>query len=302
MRRIESCAVAYGDAQRKILFYWAKPLREDVIWDREAVCAAVLALSGVDAYFDDGEQVNRAEVYSENKPHMIRFFKVRRDDLPGVDDGAGDRTDLEIAEEAGLIEAIHLCLFPNGIIGAEFFFYGPRISRFERFVNQKLDLGPFELCELIRNDVIDQALRFDDIRLLRIKLTPSPASRDAIAGVKLGPLMDMAVDLGAGVYADLTLRAESHDDKFRDKIKTLLRRVKQGANDVCLFEKLEIAGKPAPDEPVTSLDLLSERLYRMVEIPYRTQRFRDLNSDAAFAAIRQAYREVAGEIKHDGIG
>jgi hypothetical protein len=39
----------------------------------------------------------------------------------------------------------------------------------------------------------------------------------------------------------------------------------------------------------------------MVEIPYRAERYRDLNSDAAFAAIRQAYREVARDIPRDGV-
>ncbi|HEX4804736.1 MAG TPA: hypothetical protein VFU94_02450 [Conexibacter sp.] len=294
--------MAYGDAQRKVLFYLARPTREGVEWDRDAVCAAINALRGADAYYDDGEQVNRAEVFADTRPHMIRFFKVRRDDLPGVDDGAGDRRDLALAEDAGLIEAIHICLFPNGVIGAEFFFYGPRMSRFDRFIGHKLGLGPFEIRELVRNDVIDQALRFGDIRLLRIKLNPSVASRDAVAGVRLSALMDTAVDLGAGLYADLTLRSEPGDDKFRERVKALLRRLKQGANDVHVFDKLEIAGKPAPGEPVLPLDILSERLHRMVEIPYRAERYRDLNSDAAFAAIRQAYREVADEIPRDGGG
>lgn len=293
--------MAYGEATRKVLFYRVRPLQDGVVWDRDEACRAINALTGTDVYYDDGEQVVRAEVFSADRPHMIRFFKVRRDDLPAVDDGAGDRRDLDLDEGAGLIEAIHLCLFPNGIIGAEFFFYGPRISRFQKYLNQKLDIGPFEIAELVRNDVIDQALRFGDIRLLRIKVDPSVMSQQAAQATNLDGLLDAAQSFGAGVYADLTLRAESNDDGFKQKVKGLLTRLKNGANDVHIFEKLEIEGKPAPDEPVTPLDILSERLYRTVDIPYRAERYRDLNSDAAFAAIRHAYREVAREIPNDGL-
>jgi hypothetical protein len=293
--------MAYGEARRKILFYRVNSIKRGVEWDRDEVCRAINALRGADVYYDDGEQIVRAEVFSATRPHMIRFFKVRRDELPAVDDGAGDRRELELDDEAGLIEAIHLCLFPNGIIGAEFFFYGPRISRFQKYLNVKLQVGPFEILDVIRHDVIEQALRWGDIRLLRIKVDPSVMSREAAAAANIDGLLNAAQSFDAGVWAELTLRAESNDDGFKRNVKGLLTRLKNGSNDAHIFEKLEIEGKPTLDDPVTPLDILSERMYRMVEIPYRAQRHRDLNSDAAFAAIRQAYREVARDIPRDGV-
>ncbi len=302
MRHIGSLAVAYGQAQRKVYFYRVRPLADGgPEWKRAEVCNAIRALTGPDVYFDDGDQVNRAEVISTVAPHKIRFSKVRRDDLPGVDDGAGDSADLDLDDEAGLIEAIHLVLFKNGIIGAEFFYYGPRVSRFERYLNQKLDLGPFEVCELIRNDVIDRALDFSDIRLLRIKFSPSVTSQQAAAAANLDGAMKTATTYGADVYADITLRAERHDDGFKQKVKDLLLGVKRRTTDVEIFDKLEIQGQPTLDSAVTSLDLLSERMYRTVDIPYRAERHRALNSDAAFDAIKQAYKEVKDQIPRDGL-
>jgi hypothetical protein len=47
---------------------------------------------------------------------------------------------------------------------------------------------------------------------------------------------------------------------------------------------------------------LSERLYRTVEIPYRAQRTRELDADAAFAAIRDAYNRVKNQLGKDAEG
>jgi hypothetical protein len=294
--------MAYGQAERKVLFYRAAPIDKSAgpSWDPGAICAAISALSGADSYHDDGLQVNRAEVVSTAKPQKIKLFKVRRDELPGVDDGAGDETDLDLAEDEGLAEAIHICLFPKGIVAAEFFYHGPRIGRFERFLNDKLGLGPFEIVELVRKDAIDRALQLGDIRYLRIKLDPSLTSRKEASAADLDGLMDMVDDYQPGVFAELVLRAEGNDAGFTAKAKKLLDKIKRKEADIDIFDKLEIEGKPSPDERVVPLDILSERIYRMVEVPYQTARYRALNSDATFAAIREAYKQVADDIPHDG--
>jgi hypothetical protein len=294
--------VAYGQATRKVLFYRARPIdKKGPAWDAAAVCKAISALSGEDGYHDDGLQVNRAEVVSTAKPQKIKLFKVRRDELPGRDDGKGGEVDLDLAEEEGLAEAIHICLFPKGIIAAEFFFHGPRIGRFERFVNDKLGLGPYEFVEIVRKDVIDSALQLSDIRYLRVKLDPSMTSRKQAAAAGLDGVLD-AVDKykKPGVYAELVLRAEGGDSGFTAQAKSLLSKIKGKKVDVDIFERLEIEGKPSPDERVTPLDILSERIYRMVEVPYQTARYRALNSDATFAAIRDAYKQVANDLPDDG--
>jgi hypothetical protein len=230
----------------------------------------------------------------------LRLFKVRRDDLPGVDDGAGTRTELNLDADAGLAEAIHIRLFPNGVVGAEFFFHGPRITRFERFVRVKLEM-PFSIRQLARHDVIEEALKYDDIRVLRVKLDPSVTSREAAGEVGLDELI-IASSFEAGVYIDVQLRAEKNDDAFRERVKRLFSKLRSGNADANIFEKLEISGRPEGEHRVTQLDLLSERLYRIVEIPYRTERYRDLDSGAAFSAIREAYQQVESELPRDALG
>src|ERR1044071_3117196 len=112
-------AMAYGDAKRKIFFYRVLDLETQEPLDRKAICAAISALKAEDCYYDDGDMITRAEVFDAKLPACIRFYKVRRDELPGVDDGQGSHDDLDLEDEEGLAEAIHLMMFPNGVVAAE---------------------------------------------------------------------------------------------------------------------------------------------------------------------------------------
>jgi hypothetical protein len=293
--------MAYGDAKRKIFFYRVLDLETREPLNRKAICSAIEELEGEDSYWDDGTHITRAEVYDKKLPASIRFYKVRRDELPGLDDGQGDHSDLELEEDEGLAEAIHLRLFPNGIVAAEAFGYGPRATRWGLYLNSKLDM-PCTMETVIRGDVIDEALSLSDIRLFRFKIDPSESSEVAAAADSLEGVMSTASHLNTGVWAELTLRSERGDGTFTNRVKEVLTNVFQQNNAASAFEQLEVQGKPGPDTPVASLDLLSERLYRTVEIPYRTERTRELDADAAFHQIKQAYDDVKQQLGSDATG
>jgi len=293
--------MAYGDAKRKIFFYRVLDQETQEPLDRKAICAAISALQGVDCYYEDDDMITRAEVFDPKLPACIRFYKVRRDELPGLDDGQGDHSDLDLDEDEGLAEAIHLMMFPNGVVAAESFGHGPRATRFPLYLKGKLDM-PCTMVPIIRHDVVEEALKFGDIRLLRVKLDPSAESYGAASPQALHGLMGTAQELHTGVYAELALRSPKGDQKFTTRVKKVISEIFGGNGDVDAFEKVEIEGKPDPDTPVAELDLLSERLYRTVEIPYRAQRTRELDADAAFAAIRDAYNRVKNQLGKDAEG
>lgn len=154
---------------------------------------------------------------------------------------------------------------------------------------------------VIRSDVVEEALKLKDIRLFRFKIDPSESSEVAAAADSLEGVMSTASDLNTGVWAELTLRSERGDGTFTNRVKEVLTNVFQGNNASSAFERLEVEGKPDPDTPVATLDLLSERLYRTVEIPYRTERTRELDANAAFTEIKEAYDEVKEQLAADAI-
>lgn len=296
--------MARGEVRRKIVFYrlldeeTGEPLR------RPDICKAITGLTGKSAYYttvdSTGEHTVRAEVLSGKAPQKIRFFKVRWDELPGKDDGEGSQEDLPLKDGEGLSEAIHIRLFRRGVVGIEAFGYGPRAERFGRYVRDHLGVD-CEMRRLVRHDAIDQALEFEDIRLLRIRLDPSVGSREAVGDPKLQGLMQTADDFDTGVYADLTLRSKGNDRRFRNRVRAFLKSLKGDEANPAIFEKLEIEGKPDRTTRVAPLDLLEERLYRTVNIPYRGGRTRELDADAAFAAVQKAYNEVKDFIDLDGL-
>jgi hypothetical protein len=289
----------YGDAKRKIFFYRLLDQETQEPLKRKAICAAISALEGEDCYHDSDGMITRAVVHDATLPACIQFYKVRRDDLPGVDDGQGSHSDLDLEDEEGLAEAIHLMMFKNGVVAAESFGHGPRAMRFGRYIGDKLGM-PCTMRHIIRHDVVEEALKLGDIRLLRFQLDPSEGSQVAAAAETLHGVMDTAQSLSTGVYADLTLRSDRGDSVFTNRVKKVITNVFKGNGAVAeAFDKLEVEGKPDPDTPVAELDLLSERLYRTVEIPYRAQRTRELDTDAAFSAIRDAYNGVKQQLERD---
>jgi hypothetical protein len=78
----------------------------------------------------------------------IRFANVRRNALPQAE-ADGELTDLPLADHAGICEVSHLAIFPDGIVGIEFNFYGPRPSRLAPYLRrsataaQSSSLKPF---------------------------------------------------------------------------------------------------------------------------------------------------------------
>src|SRR6266545_3516700 len=98
-------------------------------------------------------------------PQRLRIANVRRSGLPQVERG-GRLSRLDIPAESGLVEQIHVVWFPQGIIGSEFNFYGPRLSRLGRYLAVKaLDMCPELSFEpLLREDIVQQLMRLGDVR------------------------------------------------------------------------------------------------------------------------------------------
>jgi hypothetical protein len=291
------------EAERKIYFYRAFPQDEDPQFelDRAAVCEAITALKGTDGfYLDEGaDKITCGEIVSDKLPPRVKLYAIRRENLPSRDSGDGVIEELQLQEAEGLAEAIHIRLYPNSIIAAEFFYYGPRISRFQTFLNQRCD-QQVVLKELIRGDAIERALKLKDVRALRVKIHPSDVSKQKASDLGFDGLMSTAKAFDAGIYADVTLRAAGADEGFTGKAKNLFRKLKS-ESPAHLFENLEVEGKGPESGKVEALNLLSDQLVRVAHIPRESTRTRALDSPAAFKAIHTAYNEVKDLLPSDAV-
>ncbi len=130
-------------------------------------------------YFMDSEgRITCLWVDKIGPPHKIRIGDIRRSELPQVEEG-GLLSPLGIPPELGIAEQIHAVFFDNNIVGADFNFYGPRISRLSEYFPQKAQrfCPPILFFEpLLRQDVLKQLERFKDIRMFSLKIRYTYAS------------------------------------------------------------------------------------------------------------------------------
>jgi hypothetical protein len=292
-----------NEAKRKIYFYRVVPHRPTDGWkfDRKAVVKAIESHAGRKSfYLDEGDdRISCAEVFDAKAPQSIKLYAIRRSNLPARDSGSGVIGDLGLKVSEGLAEAVHLRLFPNGIVGFESFYYGPRISRWESYLQERCSMA-VSVRELYRGDMLDRALKFNDIRVLHVKLLPSMVTREQMKGAGLAGVLDAAKNFDAKVYADLTLRSERFDDGLTAKAKDLIRQFKRNKEDPStVFAAFGIEGHNPETRRVDDLNLLNDALQRTVTIPRENARSRALDSPAAFAAIRVAYGQVKSDLPKD---
>lgn len=306
--------MAYDNtAERKIYFY--RVVSQDPTkargWklDRAALAKAIMDLAGTSDFYlvqENGDRVTCAEVHSDRAPQQIKFYAIRRRDLPSLDSGTGTIGDLDLEETEGLAEAVHVCLFPNGVIGFEAFYHGPRISRVEDFLNERCAeaLGcPIAIRQLYRGDMVTRALKFKDTRVFHVKLHPSKESREAAKKAGLTGVMQTANAFGAGVWAEVRLRAEKDDQNFTSRVKGVFKGWKEDGVDPSEFmQAVDIEGVNPESDRVEPLNVLSDALVRVAYIPRKSERSRALDSGAAFDAVREAYKKVADHLPSDALG
>jgi hypothetical protein len=299
------------DAARKIYFYRALYAPADgeefgAPISRKKVCEAINKLVGTSGFYFEqpDDKATCGEVVSDIHPHKIKIYGIRRENLPSQDDGNGTIQDLALNADEGLAEAVHVRLYPSGIVAFESFYYGPRISRFESYLthacNEDILLHP-----LIRHDVIDQALKYDEIRSVRIKFHPGSVSDGVADDLGLSPALDAADEFGADRSIEMVLRAETPsggtNQSFLKRTKKLmLRATADGRDPDEIFENFEITGRENLHSAIESLNLLNTKFVREVSIPRQSVRHRALDSDAAFAALHQAYKKIKADLPKDG--
>jgi hypothetical protein len=120
-------------------------------------------------------------------PQSLRFCQIRRTGLP-QQELAGNVSDLPIAADAGLLEPVHVVFFADNIVGADFNFYGPRLSRLGYFLRLKsgntIPLASFH--PLLRNDVAEQLDHLTELRLFDLKVKASYIKTVRSADASLG--------------------------------------------------------------------------------------------------------------------
>ena len=290
-------------AQRKIYFhtFQSPDGQADFSADRAAIVDCVAALHGTPRfYLQEGpptdEQYLCAVVDRSEPPQRIRFYRVRRRNLPETEVG-GVFEDLELEEARGLAESIHILLFDDTVIGSEYNHYGPRITTFASFLKERCNVD-VRIRQLIRRDVIDEILAMRDVRVFRVKVAPSAATAVQQRAQGLGGAFDAAELFSAGHYMDLKLASGGNDEAFTTRVKTFFDRFRD-PEAAAQLEAAQVYGKNR-DGMFETLDLLKDRIVLARDIEREAPRSRALDKESAYRAVEDAYAEISDELGEAG--
>ena len=247
--------------------------------------------------------------YSDSDNQRIRFCRVRRTGLPQLE-RAGNISDLDIAPDTGLLEAVHVVFFPDNVVGAEYNHFGPRVSRLGSYLSEKSgnelrpltsrnELQPLTFRPLFRPDAAEQLDRLTDLRSLEFSVSPAYTSIVRQAE----PSLADAFDANARVLEEpkivrLLLIEKENQSGFLNKMRNPLKRL---VTDDAIHEnsdRLQVKGRCEDTGRVETINLLNDMLISPEQIVRLNERGRALDPESAFQAIREAYERLYDDIQN----
>lgn len=296
---------------RKIFFYRIYAGRnlagEPRPYDAKKVLEAIRGLDfKTDAAYmkDEGGYEICCLVDEISSLQKVRFCKINNDDLPQIFH-QGNLADLEIPEEYGLAECVHLVFFPENIVGLEYNYRGPGLARISEYLHKKSQNASPQVPEfeqLVERDAIEKLKHMRIVRKFRLKVRESLFSSAEQADQSLAEAFRAARELGHPKEIELILsvghagREESLGSRVINLAQTIIR-LKDMNNDVISGE---IKGRSDTGKPEV-VDLLSAKLVAEKAIPRRGGRTSAPHRDLVYAAIEEAYNDFKDQFP-DALG
>lgn len=230
-------------------------------------------------------------------PQKVKFGKIKRDDLPQIEH-KGKLTDLAMPEESGLAECVHVVFFPENIVGIEYNFDGPRVTRISDYLHVKAkDVCPqapvFE--QLLQCDVMKKLERMQSVRQFKLKVRESIFSSVQQADEDLDKAFQAARALGQAKEISLTLSVGHRKGTLGAKVQEIAKRLlalRDTNNDVISGE---IRGYNETGN-LEIIDLLNAKLVAEKCIPRQQTRAHVPQSELVYEAIEEAYTELKDQL------
>lgn len=237
-------------------------------------------------------------VDNHNSPQKLRIANVRRNGLPQIE-SAGNLSPLNLPATSGLGEEVHVMFFPGGIVGSEFNFYGPRISRLASylFVKGNGTCQQISFEPLLRRDVSIQLDRLSDIRLMHLKMHVSYTGILAEADRDLATAFSAASRAGEAEEIEILLRPAKYSRAtLSGRLLSVVKRIARRNEIREAASTFRVRGLDRSTNSVGLVDILSDQLIARKQIVLLNERTRGLERDSTYAAIREAYLELQNDL------
>lgn len=255
-----------------------------------------LPLASGERYWDEGADRHCCWIDNAASPQRLRFARVRRSALPQMERG-GLLQGLSLPSNAGLAEQIHVVFFPKEIVGVDFNFYGPRLSRLGGYLAEKGCLPVLSFEPLLNNDVLRSVQRLEEVTMLQLRIRAPFADVIAKRSRSLGAAFRAAANAGDADVVEVVLRpAPWSKGHLADR---LVRVVRSLAGDTSVREQaLSFKLRGRTEDGLTDvIDVLADQLITTKRIVQQDDRSKALDRDAAYVAIREAYAELRPQLE-----
>ena len=250
-------------------------------------------------YLDSGDSRLCCWVDLTGPKQCFRLVQIRRSDFPLVEN-QGKLTDLAIPQDSGLAEAIHIVSFPDNIFGADYNFYGPRMTQLSQYLSKKVDKWcPGVIFEpLLRQDVADQLDRLQEIKLFNLKIRASYAAVVAEADRDLGAAFETFARVGGAQELEIVLRPEKYSRKpLAHNLLNIARRLARMTGLRTEASRFQIRGVRKDNGSVELVDVLRDQLITKKSILRQSRRGRALEKNSAYEAIEEAFYDLQDDLK-----
>ncbi|MFJ2028606.1 hypothetical protein [Streptosporangium sp. NPDC087985] len=228
----------------------------------------------------------------------LRLGTIRKNALPQFELG-GTLRNLTLGADEGLCETSHICLFPDGIVGVEHNFYGPRARRLSAYMMNALSgsIPSFTMEALLRHDVAKQLEGNKSVRKLTLRVRRSYTSTITEANESLGRALNAAATGSDAAVVGLILQPEPYKKlDLKSDLIHFLRRIMRKEDLREQARELKATIVDAKTGRTDEINLLEDQLISKKTILRQTQRSRVLNSNDAYLKIIEAYEELREDL------
>jgi hypothetical protein len=223
----------------------------------------------------------------------MALYLIRYDDLPARE-RQGKVDALDLADDEGLAEPIHVVFHSGYVIGVLYNHYGPRPSRLADYLNAKCGLS-IALEPIFRVDALSILDRFSDVRRVHLRINDEHLGELQAEQRLFESAHALSLLGGSPIDLALAFPPEAREGAT-DMWKPLLGRLLTGPSRASVL-KANVWGYDPETSRVESLDLLSKKIEVEREVERARERGRIVADHAAVSGIIDAYQLVEAEIR-----
>lgn len=282
--------------ERRVLFYQVfrggTPVRSRREFDFTATFAAIGAMANDFNGRRERESDEASLSCFVDSQNTIRFGRIRSRNLPSRIDG--ERIDnIPVGRDGGLFEVTHLMYFDPGIIGAEFNFYAPRVSRLASYIAAKTAIDNLEILPIAKGDAMSDLQRLDRLHRVNLKV-----ATDALAGnrqrFQLFNRIANAADAPGVVTIAITLESESgrNSPPLGAEIVNEVLGLARLPNINEVADRFIVDGYRPDATKLEAVDILSDELVGKRDFIQENSRSNTLDRAHAYATIADVFRQL----------